>query len=213
MYTYGRIQQFDERSWQYPVRALAAGLKPKSVHWPCGIVLNQGNVGACIGFSIAHEAAAEPVAVKRITNKVGLYVYRQAQKLDNIPGEAYDGSTVLAGMKAGVQLGWYTGYHWAFGEDDVALALQIGPVVLGINWYEDMNYPDKHGRITKTGELMGGHAILCNGFDSRRGLYRLHNSWGKSWGLNGECFISQVGLRLLLREHGEAAVPIGRKKG
>lgn len=58
----------------------------------------------------------------------------------------------------------------------------------------------------------GGHAILCNGVNVKSGLYRLHNSWGESWGVNGEAFISRADMATLLKRQGEACIPVKRLK-
>lgn len=212
---FGRVVRFDERSRAYPIRALiAAGLAPRSYTWSCPIVLDQGDTPACTGFSLSQEAAARPVMVQAITNAVAMAVYERAQQLDEWAGENYEGSSVLGATKAGQERGWYKEYRWAFGEADLRLAVGYkGPAVLGINWLEDMMDPDAKGVIHARGKALGGHAILCNGFNVRSGLYRLHNSWGASWGLHGECFISADDLGALLKQEGEAMVPVVRKLG
>jgi len=207
----GRLKERDEASRNFPIRALIAQEKPRSYHWECKPSLNQGREGACVGFAFSHEAAAEPVVVKKVTNKVARAIYKRAQQLDNYPGEDYEGTSVLGGAKACVEKGWFGSYRWAFGLEDLLLALSYaGPVVLGVNWYEGMDKPS-NGIIRVTGDLRGGHAILANGIDVEKKLIRLHNSWGRNWGRRGECFISFKDLDRLLHEEGEACVPLTRK--
>ena len=91
----------------------------------------------------------------------------------------------------------------------MALAYK-GPVVLGINWYSGMSSPDSRGYIDVTGTLLGGHAILANEINTMRRVVRLHNSWGPNWGSKGNCFISFEELDRLLKEGGEACVPVKR---
>jgi hypothetical protein len=212
---FGRLVSFDEKSRNFPIRALIADKAERiSRLWPCDIVLDQGSEGACTGFSVSHEAAAEPVVVPNITDEIALEIYRRARQLDEWPGEDYDGSSVLGAMKAAKERGWYDEYRWAFGEEDLALALGYkGPAVLGINWYEGMSDPDRDGLITATGSVQGGHAILCNGYDAEKKLYRLHNSWGKGFGVKGECFVCVEDMVKLLKEDGEACIPVVRTGG
>jgi hypothetical protein len=114
-------------------------------------------------------------------------------------------------MKAAMEQGWYAEYRWAFGEEDLALAVgHLGPAVLGVNWYEGMETPDYRGVIHATGECLGGHAILCKGYDARREMYRLLNSWSRYWGKRGECWITTADLARLLKEDGEACIPLLR---
>jgi hypothetical protein len=212
---FGRVPHFDRRSRKFPIASLLAGIeKPRSYTWRCLINLDQGNTSACTGFSVTHEAAARPQEVKNLTNKIALAVYNRAKQLDEYPGENYDGSSVLGAIKAGVERKWYGEYRWAFGEDDLALAVgHHGPAVLGINWYAGMMDPDSKGIIKPTGQIEGGHAILCNGIDVKKGLYRLHNSWGVGYGIVGECFISLDNMARLLKEKGEACIPVQRFMG
>lgn len=213
MSRFGRLPEFDRRSRDFQIRDLIKATKPRSYTWSCGIVLDQGNVGACTGFSVCHEAAARPVVVLGISNQTGLDVYHRAQKLDEWPGENYEGSSVLGAVKAGKERGWYKEYRWAFGESDLALAVGYkGPAVLGINWYSGMMNPDRQGIIRPTGAVEGGHAILCNGYNVKKKLYRLHNSWGPGWGIKGEAFIASEDLKRLLKEDGEACIPVIRGK-
>jgi len=175
-----------------------------------GKILISGN---CTGFAVAHEAAAWPVRVWNITEKVARAIYYRARQLDEFPGEDYEGSSVLGAMKAGQEKGWYEEYRWAFGEEDLALAVsRKGPCVLGINWYEGMSEPDRKNYIHPTGQLLGGHAILCRGYNVKKERYTLHNSWGRSWGIYGTCYISKQDMTLLLKRRGEACIPIIRKK-
>ena len=212
--TFDRLVKFDERSRGFSIRALTGDRPRRSYTWSCKVNLDQGSEGACTGFATSHEAAARPVIVKGITNDVARQIYYRARQLDEWPGENYEGSSVLGAVKAGTENGWYSEYRWAFSENDLALAVGYrGPAILGINWYEGMGSPDNNGLIKPTGDVLGGHAILCNGYNVKRGLYRLHNSWGRDWGINGDCFISQSDLARLLKEQGEACIPVKRLKG
>lgn len=207
-----RVVRFDGRSRNFPIRALIDQRKPRSYTWSCGVWLNQGQEGACTGFAVTHEAAARPVTV-RVDEVMARSIYQRARQIDEWPGEDYEGSSVLAAIKAGQEQGWYGEYRWAFGIDDLKLALSYkGPAVLGIPWYEGMFEPDSTGFIRPDGSVMGGHAILANGICLKApGYIRLHNSWGKGWGVNGECFITFADLDRLLHEQGEACIPVQRK--
>jgi hypothetical protein len=209
--TFDRIVKFDQESRSYPIRSLVADKKPRSYTWRCLVNLDQGREGACTGFAVAHEAAAMPCEVTGINSAVAKAVYQRAKELDEWPGENYEGSSVLAAIKAGLERGWYLEYRWAFGEEDLCLAVGYkGPAVLGINWYEGMGEPDHNGIIEPTGRILGGHAILCRGYSIKTKMYRLHNSWGRGWGVYGDCFISARHMAKLLEEQGEACIPVMR---
>jgi hypothetical protein len=230
-----RRVQFDERSREF--RAVV-GLEEKplrSYTWSCGPVLDQGYEGACVGFAWTHELAARPAVVGGLTDAYALGIYRRAQQIDPWPGENYSGTSVLAGVKAVMEqrnasnLPYYGEYRWAFGTEDVLRVVGYkGPLVLGINWYDNMYEPDSKNFIHASGEIAGGHAILLTGvkivkkpdhlvgygldnLDIDQSYVRLHNSWGLGYGVNGEAFLTVRDLNKLLNEDGEACIPSLRR--
>lgn len=208
-----RIPQFDQRSRNFPIRKLLADIPPRSYTWSCPVWLNQHREGACVGFAFSHEAIARPVKVPDVTESIARDVYHHAQMLDEWPGEEEEGTSVLGGAKACVQRGWYREYRWAFGLTDVVDTLGYhGPVVLGVNWYTGMMETNSIGHIKASGSIEGGHAILACAVHIKRRTVRLHNSWGTSWGLQGDCYIGFDDLERILIEQGEACVPLGRHK-
>lgn len=210
MVAFGRHPQFDERSRAFGIRDLLPTAPLVSKSWTCTTYLDQGDLGSCVGHGFAHYLASSPHRELNITEQRALSIYSQATHLDNIAGSyppQDTGSTVLAGAKAVAAAGGITSYRWAFGITDVLDALSHhGPVVLGINWYEGMMHPT-NGYITPTNEIVGGHCILATGIAVTRGYVRLHQSWGKGWGLNGDCRIRFNDLATLLAQQGEACVP------
>jgi hypothetical protein len=211
---------------------ITAGAQPwlteRSRYWVPGLsVLDQGTEGACVGFGCTGEAMASPVR-QRFSNEqdasvdwgrgaayVAQAVYRRAKQIDEWEGDSYDGTSVRAGMLVGRERGWWDGFSWAFTMDELRTALETGPVVLGVLWTEGM-YEAPGGRLAVTGPAVGGHCILATGYSANwRGggpHYRLRNSWGRGFGLNGSAYISAGHLnKILFEEGGEAAVPQNRR--
>lgn len=65
------------------------------------------------------------------------------------------------------------------------------PFVVGISLYEsfesEMVARTGHAPIPTRGErLLGGHAVLCAGYDTSAGLFRFRNSWSVQWGARGD---------------------------
>lgn len=208
--TFDRIHQFDPRSRMFSISSVVPR-SPRSYTWRVDGWLDQGTEGACVGFAWSHEAMARPVVYPAMTNEAARNVYRMAQKVDEWDGEAYEGTSVLAGAKIMKQLGFIGSYRWAFGLEDLKNAVgYAGPAVLGVNWYTSMFNPDGDGFLRVNGQLAGGHAILAHGVNVRGGYFKVHNSWGKGWGQNGEAKISFDDMDLLLRNQGEACVPMQR---
>jgi C1A family cysteine protease len=52
------------------------------------------------------------------------------------------------------------------------------------------SYDGRSTLHTPEGETAGGHAMLCLGYDSRRGFI-VKNSWGDRWGDGGYCYLSE----------------------
>jgi len=206
----------------------------RSYSWRCNAWNDQGTEGACVGFAWSHELAARP-AEYPADEKLAVQIYNRAKQLDPWEGEDYDGTSVLAGAKAVQELVNDKGkslvqeYRWAFGVEDVLRVLGYrGPLVLGVNWHEGMWEPDANGFIEPTGNIVGGHAILAravkivwrnghgpanlNNLDTEKSYVTLRNSWGRDWGIGGDCRISVLDLHYLLRNDGEACIPVTRNK-
>lgn len=210
--TFDRRIEFDPRSRDYPIRALLEPKPLRSYTWGCPVRLDQRKEGACVGFAWTHELAARPKTHSLVTEALARTLYREAQLLDPWPETPpEEGTSCLAGAKAAVARRYLGEYRWCFTGRDLALAVGYsGPVVLGLNWRAGMMKTDSSGYVHATGAIVGGHAILCNGYSVTMNRFRLVNSWGPSWGVNGECLISENDLSMLLADDGEACVPVVR---
>ncbi len=75
------------------------------------------------------------------------------------------------------------------------------------------------GLLVPGGTIVGGHAILLTGWSPRftrlskaPEVYRVKNSWGADWGVNGSGYLlASTLIELLVDRRGEAAVPVGRR--
>jgi len=214
-----RVIKFDEKSRAYPIRTLVAGKTPRSYTWRCLKQLDQGADGACVGFGITHELISRPAEAAGLDDRYAKQnIYWEAQKIDEWAGGSYpgarpfyEGTSVIAGIKVAQRLGWFESYRWSFSLDDLILGVGYnGPAVLGLYWLEGMMDTDSKGFIHATGDELGGHCILCRGVNVKKQYFLLRNSWGSSWGLNGDCKISFSDMGKLLNMDGEAAFFISR---
>lgn len=230
------IFEKDERSRSYAaVDVLKADQEtPRYRAYSVNRWLDQGPDGACVGFAFTHELCSTPLRIKQwreIKENFAWDVYHRAQHIDpwhgcslgpNCPIEAndesYEGTSMLAGIKTVQQDGYIDEYRWAFGEEDLALAVShLGPAVIGVRWYEGMFQPNRHNFIEPTGNVSGGHAVVVNSINpnfENEGLqyYRIWNSWGASWARNGWAYISREHMKKLLGEQGEAVIPLIRNE-
>ena len=207
----GRHVHFDERSRGYrvPVRK-AARIVTRT--WARTIApFDQGELGACTGNGAVGVLCTAPYRRPRVryTEALARRVYARATRDDSIQG-VYPpddtGSTVLAAMQALRDLHLAAGYQWCFGLDDVLKTLStIGPVEVGISWYEGFDRPNASGRVRVTGGVRGGHAFELLGVDAGSRLVIAENSWGPDWGRDGRFSFSWRDLDRLLHEDGEAA--------
>ncbi len=74
--------------------------------------------------------------------------------------------------------------------DDMKQCLyQYGCFLISFEVYEGWINPD-NGIVTIDGDLLGGHAVCCCGFDDTKKLLKFKNSWGTEWGQKGYGYIS-----------------------
>lgn len=180
------LVKLDPRSLAYPSTAVvpaAAPLRPKT--WRSKLWLDQGREGACVSFSLHHEAGASPVAVGSLNNDTARQRYHEIQRRDEWEGGAYpgaspqyDGTSLTAGAAYMTELGYYDAYHWIGVDsttqaiDDALAALaHKGPIVLAIPWLDSMFDARADGTLDTSGGIAGYHAIMARGVHlPRRGV-------------------------------------------
>jgi hypothetical protein len=161
----------------------------------------------CVGFAWSHWLASAPI--RSWIDPDGLYGI--AKRFDEWKGTNYDGTSVRAGAKVLKWLGLIERYEWAWDVDTLLDAvLDRGPVVVGTNWHKGMDRPNKDAVLSATGNNLGGHAYLITGASKERGLFRIKNSWGQTWGRKGRAFITFDDMAALLKKNGEACLAIER---
>jgi hypothetical protein len=202
-----RLQRQDARSFAWPAAPALREAAPVTRDWSVRAVLDQGSEGACVGFGWAHESLANPVPCPWVDAAYARRIYRDAQRLDQWPGDAYEGTSVLAGAKAAIALGLITSYRWCSGLDEILRAISHhGPVVAGIRWHRGMADPGPTGRIRPTGPVLGGHCVAITAIDIDAHTVSGPNSWGYAWGHHGHYTLSWDDLEALL-PGGDFCVP------
>ncbi len=213
----GRLRSVDDRDRQYllPPRAAAPKQTTKSFqHWPAPKALDQGDSSSCVGHGCHQLLRCSPI--RNTKNIPGPYdIYNQAQLIDEWPGvdPTILGTSVRAGVKVLQKAGYISSYRWAFdGATVVNHILTVGPVVIGVDWYEGMMAVDKHGFIYPRGRMIGGHCVLVTGCNTigktpegDPGFGVILNSWGEKWANKGRAKIRLSDLDQLIRANGEAA--------
>lgn len=171
---------------------------------------DQGDSPKCVGYAWAHWVEDGPVTHAGTAPILSPdVIYRDAQKLDEWAGENYEGTSIRGGVKAVQSKGYIKSYLWGYDlQTLIQTVLTKGPVVVGTNWYEGMFYPDANGLIKVTGRLAGGHAYLINGVDTVKKLFRIKNSWGREWGVNGRAYIRFSDMEQLIKRRGEVCLAL-----
>jgi C1A family cysteine protease len=213
----GRLLAKDKRDLDHLVSKPIAKRTYRNWMSP-GPVLDQGGTSECVAYSGLQFLTSHRVVNKHPTTPNKLY--KACQRLDEWPGENYDGTSVRALMKWFKLNNFITEYKWAFDLDTVINhVLEVGPVVMGTTWTWDMMNTDKHGYVQATDENAGGHAWLLPCVNKNRsnpdrttGAGRILNSWGPGWGEKGRAWITFNDLGRLIEDDGEAAIAVELKK-
>jgi len=208
----GRVYRPDERDNNFLMKSTIPMKSPGITYkywWTSGWWGDQGHTPHCVAYSWTHWLSAGPITQRKSREDGGApfdttYLYNESQKVDVWPGENYDGTSVRAGAKILKREGYISSYSWAWDLQTTIQALLIsGPVVVGTWWTYDMFFPNKNGKITSSGEKMGGHAYLLDGVNINKKLFRIKNSWGRDWGKKGFAYISFDDMEKLILDQGE----------
>jgi hypothetical protein len=180
-------------------------------------ILDQGNVGSCVGNAgIGNIASGDiftslPSVRKYTLDEPGaVKLYSDAEVIDGwgpYPPNDF-GSTGLSCAKALVNAGLISGYQHAFTSDDAIKACSQHPFIFGTNWYTGMFNTDKDGRVRISGQIAGGHEILCRQIDAVNKRVWFDNSWGTSWGLAGRFYLTFDDFKTLLAQQGDVIIPL-----
>lgn len=82
----------------------------------------------------------------------------------------------------------FTGYARAESTNAIKQALMFhGPVLFGVDWYEDMKYKDGLLNSELRINADGGHCMFIYGWNEKGWL--IQNSWGPCWGKRGRAVI------------------------
>jgi hypothetical protein len=207
---FGRHFSPDERDLNHLIPRRAIPSLPVRKTWSGGKVLDQGDTPQCVGYAGWGWLSGGPILNKPKFSPTDLY--HEAQKRDEWPGEDYEGSSTRGLFKALTDLGFVSGFQWAFDvEPIIAHVLTVGPVCVGTDWYAGMTDPDAKGFLNTTGAIQGGHEWRIVGADREKratdgtvGAFRMVNSWGLGWGDGGRAYVSFATVDRLIKQNGEA---------
>jgi hypothetical protein len=220
-YRLGRHEHHDARSLTFPFVAPAPA-KFVTVTWPApGPILNQGNIGGCVGWTgadILNTPAFDALRTQVNAGAFygdpeGLRLYELATTDDGM-GPPYPpddrGSSGLGLATALQNLGLISSYTHAFGFAHFRQAIAFGPVACGTLWTQTMFQPDSAGVVHLGGltqdNVAGGHEYMVRGIDYEAQTVRMRNHWTAAWGINGEADIGFDDFEELLDNNGDVTV-------
>lgn len=238
-----RIPSDFEHTRKYPLRLLT----PQTVErvertiplWPSGadlplrVFYNQGQEGACTGFS-----ASWLMTMLNRRKYAARWLYQEAQKIDEWddtpPAEGSSVRAVFdvlrerghrrswAGLMLPVSLNdGIAANRWSTTVDEMRTSIALStPGVLGINWYQNFETPVRHNGdywiginpfngtpLTELGRVRGGHAIVFRGASDQRQAILLTNSWGASY---PDVYVPYAVIQRLIDESGECGIVTDR---
>jgi hypothetical protein len=182
--------------------------------------LDQGSTGHCVGFGSAQWGNTDPVD-DHYTNADGDAIYYECKVIDGEPN-AEDGSTVRSGVTALKNRGRLAAYAFTSSVETIKkFILANGPIIVGTDWYQSMFTPDANGYVSPSGVVAGGHCYIIDGFlpasPSPQGpngivvkedTFVLRNSWGSSWAIDGQFYMTVADFATLLAGNGEAVAAV-----
>ena len=191
----------------YPISALYAALgvdvpvtlPPALASTPVPPILNQGSTPQCVAFSTAgmkdfqdYDDQAPPkwwnfdegTFFAAIGGGPNGAVIRDA--MDHLLKIGYPlvGNTAA---ESDHKIAAYYAVPITVADIKAAIAT-FGEVVFGVQWQNSWFTPKPDGTLPPGDYTAGGHAIRCRGWDDSKG-FRLPNSWGLGFGVDGECYL------------------------
>lgn len=169
---------------------------------------DQGDTPMCTAYALLHAMADGPVTHRQAPLANPAELYAAIQQQDRQAGRYFsEGATSLAMAMEAKARGWIGEFRWGYTLAPVVAALvEVGPVLIGIDWPDGMDSPDpKHSVIRWRGRNRGGHEIEVNGIDLDDGMVRVKQSWGRTWSRHrGHAYLPMEDLERALANGGEA---------
>lgn len=197
------------RTIDYPLEAAITTDVPWSYrYWRTGPILDQGSEGACVGHGVAGAVQAQPIdADLRDVQTAAFGLYRIAQYYDEWNGQAYEGTSVNAGLTVARMLGMIGEFRWPATIGELAEGIgTVGPAVIGVNMHHGQMYPDPEGWWHADGDVYGGHCVYVPGVNKVSRKFKIAQSWGVGHGVRGFVWSSFDTMETLMGEGGEAAI-------
>jgi C1A family cysteine protease len=191
--------------------------QPKTVqHAEAQPVFDQGDLGSCTANAALGVLVTAPFAKAGVTytEADAVALYELETKLDDsqIPGEYPPDDTGSSGPWSMIALekdGKVSGFRHTRSAHTALVALNDGPISIGIPWFQSMFTVDADGFITvdRDSDVAGGHEVALVGQNADEKWVDVRNSWGESWGTEGHAKLRYADLQWLFSHGGDAVQP------
>jgi hypothetical protein len=192
----------DMRDWNVEkVEALIADGSAVPLEWSVPRILDQGDNGTCVSAGIlgACDCDDETHTDSKFTSDDIVPFFLKISGHGQLPD---GGAEVREGLKAAKAAGYIYAYSLLKTVAEIKSWLEKhGPVVIGTDWFSDMDTPDGSGKVTVGGYVRGGHCIYGNGDVDGMDFV---NSWGDRWGFYGGFFVTPSDFAKLMNGDFEA---------
>lgn len=203
----GRKPEWDQRNARFMAAPVDLG-EIKSVSWRhFGVTSDQNGYGGCVGWMGLDWRNTQPAKTPgmQFRDADGLEYYNGATRYDQWPDndrppgykghDNDEGSSTQGLCRYFKDQNVIDGYEWADNVDRFVALMQRGPVVTGMDWTQDMFSPDSRGRVTPTGDLAGGHAIMALKLEWNPRNHMISrvwwlNHWTSKWGKRGKFYMT-----------------------
>jgi hypothetical protein len=194
--------------------------------------VDQFYLSGCVGFHVCNmlncriarksrgkynETLHQRFTTHYLNNNDGIENYHESTLYDPFDWTyppTDEGSSAVGVMKWLKRLDVIRSYSWTFTFEAFLAALQLQPVGVGSNWYDDMMYTDAKGLVTSnlSGEP-GGHQYLANAIVWNKLPSRRLIGYEQTWGEHPEGFEPtfympwELAEELIIHEQGDVVVP------
>jgi hypothetical protein len=220
----GRIYAPDPRDQRFPLKDVMPRSALRAAAWKTTQWMlargstygDQGPTSTCVRYGCTHLLLLSPI-VRKTAFTLTEQLYTWAQDNDEWPGNAYDGTSVRAGLQFLRKVaGLITEFRWATSMDDVRGWLTRpkgeggGPLVVGTDWWTGMdnlgNAPALTNWWAPEGSYRGGHCWVIRSFIKATAKREAYYGTANSHRGNHAGKIKESHLEyLLFQANGEAA--------
>lgn len=189
--------------------------KPHTRPWHIGEILDQGNTSECVVHAFMAFLEAAPIFHKSLgwQRSARTEMYDAARRIDGFP-MPHDGTTARAVCTIAKQRGLIAEYLWVNDEDTAKEYLATrGCLIIGIDYFDGMFSPDKHGYVEPTGNVAGGHELLERWYYGPKhykypDTWEYQQSWGDEFGDHGIIRMKSDARRYLVTQlNGDVVLP------